>query len=286
MPTPPPRVALETTLLTHGVPRDAAVPLARELAAIVSGNGAQPALVGIHNGRAVAGLTEQQLADMLAQPELPKVNASNLGIVLHRAGHGATTVSATMEIAASAGIRVFATGGIGGIHKGAPESLDVSSDLTALSRIPVAVVTSGVKSILDIRATREALETLCVPVVGFKTDAFPAFYLRDGSATVDARFDDPRDLAAFVRKELARAHRGIVVANPIPAEDEIDAERWESWLLEAQRDAQRGGVSGRAVTPYLLARLHELSDGETLRANIALIKFNAALAARLAAAMA
>jgi pseudouridine-5'-phosphate glycosidase len=295
-PPSPPRVALETTLLAHGVPRDAAVPLSRDLAAIVRAEGAEPALIGIVGGRAVVGMTEAQLEELLDAPAAGggavKVNTANLGLMLHGAAHGATTVSATLELAAAAGIRVFATGGLGGVHRGVAEHLDISADLSALTRFPVAVVSSGVKSLLDIAATREVLETLGVCVVGYRTDHFPAFYLRrtDPPIGVDARFDDADELAEFLAFELARSGRGIVVCNPIPQADEVARGDWERWLAEAMRRATAPGApaiaGGRAVTPSALAHLHEVSGEATLRANIALVKSNAQLAARLAAAMA
>lgn len=291
MPTPallrnggPPRVALETTLLLHGVPRPSAADLARELAATVRRHGAEPALVGVLRGRPIVGLSEADLAELLALDAhlIPKLNTANLGLALAAGRSGATTVSTTMELAAAAGIRLFATGGLGGVHPGLARHLDISADLMAFTRFPVAVVTAGVKSILDVAGTRELLETLGVPVVGFGTDRFPAFYLRESDAGVDGRFDDPAALAAFIARELARTGRGIVVANPIPEADEIPRADWDRWLAEANARAAEAGVTGRDLTPYLLAQVHELSGGATLRANIALVKHNAALAAQLA----
>lgn len=310
--SPPPRVALETTLLVHGVPESAARPLAARLGAIVRARGARPELIGVVDGRPVVGLTEEQLDRLLARAgRVVKVNTANLGLALHRRRHAATTVSTTMELAAGAGISVFATGGIGGVHPPPPHSaatgggdagssttervprsslgLDISSDLVAFTRFPVAVVTSGCKSILDLAATREMLETLGVPVVGFRTDEFPAFYLRrsDGPRVggVDERFEDAADLAAYLRHEMARTGRGVVVCNPIPVEDEIRVEDWRGWLAEATRRSAGAGADGRDVTPILLAALHEVSAGATLRANMALVESNAALAADLAREM-
>jgi pseudouridine-5'-phosphate glycosidase len=289
------RVALETTLLVHGVPRDDAAGLARELGRVVRENGAEPALVGVLKGRAIVGMTEGELAEVLAAAgrggdRVPKLNSANLGVALARGWTGATTVSATMELAASRGVKVFATGGIGGVHEGYGQRWDVSADLLAFTSFPVAVVTAGVKSILDVAATREMLETLGVPVVGYRTDEFPAFYLRSAGAGerigVDARFDDVEELAAYVRRELVRSGRGIVVCNSIPAEHEVPRAEWEAWLATARAEAARAGVAGRGVTPFVLGRLHEVSGGATLRANIALVKHNAAVAGRLAAALA
>ncbi len=278
----PRAVALETTLLLHGIPRAESLPFSRELNAIVGAEGATPALIGILRGRAIAGLSETELAEMLALPDVPKVNTSNLGLALHAQRTGATTVSATMELASRAGIAHFATGGLGGVHFGFAERLDISADLAAFSRFPVAVVTSGVKSILDVVSTREALETLGVTVVGFQTDRFPAFYRRESDARVDERFDDANTLADFLRFELARTARGIVVANPIPRDAELPEADWNRWLAEAQRRA--AGAAGRDATPAILGALHDLSNGATLRANLALVRSNARLAARLAAA--
>lgn len=301
------RVALETTLLVHGVPRSAALGLARQLNDIVRGEGSEPALVGVVHGKPVVGMSEAQLEEMLRAPSgtVGKVNSANLGVAMLRGLHGATTVSSTMELASQAGVRVFATGGIGGVHpmtaptatgpSGHAETaripIDISSDLIAFTRYPVAVVTSGVKSILDVAATRELLETLGVPVVGFRTRAFPAFYLRESPdqrvGDVDATFDDVSELARFVRRELARTGRGVVVCNPIPEADRINKDDWARWLHEAhaKASAKLQTSGGRDVTPALLAALHDVSGGATLRANIALVNDNARTAAKLARAM-
>jgi pseudouridine-5'-phosphate glycosidase len=279
-------VALETTLILHGVPRADAANLAAELSAIVTGQGAEPALVGIIRGTPTIGLTDAELLELLEAAVVAKANTSNLGVILHRREHGATTVSTTMELAAGAGVRVFATGGIGGVHRGYATALDISADLAAFTRFPVAVVTSGVKSLLDVVATREALEALGVPVVGFQTERFPAFYLRESEAGVDARFDDESDLAAFVGAEVRRTGRGVVVANPIPAEHAVAPGDWNRWLAEASRQADAEGVRGRGVTPFILGRLHEISERATLRANVALVKANARLAGALCRRMA
>jgi pseudouridine-5'-phosphate glycosidase len=279
----PHAVALETTLLVHGVPKDAARPLAAELDSIITAHGARPATVGVVGGRGVVGLNSEELSLLLEAPAVPKANTGNLGLLLHSGSHAATTVSATMELAAGAGVRVFATGGVGGVHKNYGARWDVSADLAALTRFPVAVVASGVKNLLDVVATREMLETLGVPVIGFGSDRFPAFYRRESEAGVDGRFDDPDELAAFLDAELARTGRGVLVCNPIPVEDEIPQGRWDEWLVQAETRASESGATGRAVTPAVLSALHQISDGATLRANLALVRSNAALAARLAA---
>ncbi|MFT5423821.1 MAG: pseudouridine-5'-phosphate glycosidase [Phycisphaerales bacterium] len=285
---------METTLLVHGVPPEAADPLATELEEIVlsaggagEAGGAVPALIGLVDGVPTVGMTRGQLDAMLeahAASPVAKANTANLGLLMHRRQHAATTVSATMEIAAAAGVQVFATGGIGGVHRGYGTQLDISSDLAALARFPVAVVASGVKSILDVAATREALETLGVPVVGFQTDSFPSFYLRTSDATVDARFDTADELAAFVRAELKRTGRGILIANPIPEDDELDREEFGQWLVRAEAVAIAQGAQGRSVTPLILGALHQISSGKTLTANLSLIRSNVSLAAAVATA--
>ncbi len=299
------RVALETTLLLHGVPRSEALPLASRLAGAVRAQGAVPMLVGVIAGKPVVGMSDDQLGELLAAPadSVRKVNTSNAGYVMSKRWHGATTVSTTMEFAAGAGVSVFATGGIGGVHfdslPGEPHqpgsgqvahsAMDVSSDLNALTRFPVAVVASGVKSILDVAGTREMLETLGVPVVGFRTDDFPAFYLRRADnaevAPLDARFDEIGELAAYVRHELSRTCRGILICNPIPREHELGADDWRRWLNELRQIVAASGARGRDVTPRLLGALHGVSGGATLRANIALVESNAVVAGRLARAM-
>ena len=281
--TGPAPLALETTLLAHGVPTSAARPLHDELNAIATSEGASPALIGLVGGTPIAGMTDNEL-DRLLAGDPPKLNTSNLGAAMHRGRDGATTVSATAEIAAAAGIRVFSTGGIGGVHRGFGDRLDISSDLLALGSFPVAVVASGVKSILDVPSTREALETLGIPVLGWRTEAFPAFYTRETDLKVDERFDDMDDLAAFVRAELSRCGRGILITNPIPEEHEIDAGRFAEMLVAASQAA--AGAVGRDATPQILAHLHSVSDGQTLEANLALIRSNVRVGAGLAASLA
>lgn len=277
----PGAVGLETTLLVHGVPRGQGERLARELSELVREAGAAPAFVGVVHGRPTVGMDFNELNEMLlSESPVEKANIANIGVLMHRGSHAATTVSTTMELCAAAGVRVFATGGIGGVHKGYGERWDVSSDLAALARFPVAVVASGVKSLLDVVATREMLETLGVPVIGFRTDRFPAFYLRDGGCGVDATFEEEGELARFLAAELKRTGRGVLVVNPIAESEEIKKGDWEKWLREAERKA--GPASGRDVTPRVLAALHEVSGGATLRANLALVRENAALAGRVA----
>ncbi|MBY0308398.1 MAG: pseudouridine-5'-phosphate glycosidase [Phycisphaerales bacterium] len=281
-----PRLALESTLLVHGVPSESAARLAEDLSKLAFANGADPVIVGVCDG--ARSLGEAALAKLLSErPErIEKLNTGSLGAALARpGGRGATTVSATMELASGMGIRVFATGGLGGVHKGLSERLDISADLLAFTRFPVAVVTAGCKSILDVVGTRELLETLGVPVVGFRCDRFPAFYRRDGGAGVDARFDDIEELGVFVRREMARTCRGVVVCNPIPAEHEVSERDWAGWLAKAEREATAAGATGRCVTPAVLAALHRVSGGATVRANVELVKHNVGVGARLAVAV-
>ena len=277
-------VALETTLLCHGVPKANAPALAVRIDDAIKQSGASPALVGVVRGVPTVGMTADELRLLLEVDHVPKLNTANLGVTLHRRSHGATTVAATMELAAAAGVEVFATGGIGGVHKGYGDRLDISADLAALTRFPVAVVASGVKSILDVASTREALETLGVPVVGYRTDSFPAFYVRETDLPVDARFDDEADLAAFVHAELARIGRGVLVCNPCPEAHAFTQAEFDVALAEAERAT--AGASGRDATPAVLAALHERSGGRTLTTNIELAVSNAALAGRIAAAIA
>jgi len=292
----PRAVALETTLLVHGLPPDRSKVLAADLNRIIRAEGAEPALIGIVAGAATIGLNDAEL-DMLLRAAaespsaVPKANTANLGVLMHWGSHAATTVSTTMELAATAGIRVFATGGLGGVHRNYGCDLDVSSDLAAFTRWPVAVVSAGVKGVLDVEATREVLETLGVTVVGFRTDVFPAFYRRESRARVDARFDEVIDLAAFLRSEFERigatgGPRGILICNPVPPEHEVPAAEWDRWLDQAEDAAEQAGISGRDLTPFMLARLHEISGGQTVATNIELVKHNARLAAKLASAMA
>lgn len=278
----PRAVALETTLLVHGVPSQSARPLSDDLAQIVIDQGATPALIGVIQGSPTVGMNNDELQSMLDQKDVLKANTANLGVALHSKAHAATTVSTTMELAAAAGVRVFATGGLGGVHKGYDKHLDISSDLAAFTRFPVAVVTSGVKSILDVVSTRETLESLGILVIGYQTDSFPAFYLRESEARVDVRIDEPNDLAQLIQQELKRTGRGIVVANPIPSQHELNQDDWQEWLSQATAHAQHIGATGRSTTPAILGKLHEVSNGATLTANLELVKSNAKLAGMIA----
>ncbi len=288
--TPSPAVALETTLLLHGVPKSSALDLHRGLSSICLEHGANPGLVGLLDGVPTVGITEDELNGLLKEDSVPKANTSNLGVLRYWGANAATTVSATMEIASCAGLSVFATGGLGGVHQNlfsgeATCNLDISADLAAMSRYPVAVVSSGVKSILDVVATREALESLGVCVVGYRTDRFPAFYSRSSDAGVDARFDDPDALASFLRMELNRTTRGVLVVNPIPEQFEIPDRQFGEYVEQATAEATASGATGRSVTPAILDALHRISGGKTLEANIELVRSNTALAAQLASRM-
>jgi pseudouridine-5'-phosphate glycosidase len=282
-----PAVALETTLILHGVPRPQAAPLLQRLSDAVKQGGSHPAAVGVFNGVPTVGLVDSELQEMLAAPMVPKVNSSNLGLMIHHKSHAATTVSTTMELAAAAGVRVFATGGIGGVHRNFASHLDISTDLLALTRFPVAVIASGVKSLLDVAATREALETLGIPVVGWQTSRFPAFYLPElaGVGDVDGRFDDLTRLAEFVGSEMARTGRAVLICNPVPPEAAIEVGQFNGWLAEAEKRADSLGATARDRTPRILQSLHEVSRGATLRCNLELAVSNARLAGQLAAAM-
>lgn len=273
-------VALETTLLAHGLPAGEGLPLARELDAIVRSHQARPATIGVLDGVPIVGMTEGELGKFLGRPKIEKANTANLGPLIYQRATAATTVSATVAIAASAGIRVMATGGLGGVHANMDQRLDISADLTSLVQHPVAVVSSGVKAILDVVSTRELLETLAVPVIGYRTETFPAFYLTDSESGVDATFDDPVDIAGFVRQHLASTGRGALVVQPVPADHAIEPHVWHHWLEEAQ--AATPAVQGRAATPAVLDTLHRISGGKTLAANLALVRANADLAAQIA----
>jgi pseudouridine-5'-phosphate glycosidase len=282
-----PVVALETTLVTHGLPHPDGVATALALENEVRQCGAVPATIGILRGAIRVGLTEAELNELATTPDTVKVNLSNLAATVAAGRPGSTTVAATMFAAHAKGIRVFATGGIGGVHRDAAISGDVSADLTALSRIPIAVVCAGAKAILDLPRTVEMLETLGVPVFGVQTNEFPAFYRRSSGLAVDSRMDTIEALDAAIRAHFGLGlGTGVLVANPIPVADELPAEVYERALATALADAERQHVRGRGVTPFLLERLRALSEGESVRANLALLANNARVAAQLAKALA
>lgn len=280
-----PAVALETTILVHGLPKDSALETAALFESDIANAGANAALIGVVSGVPTVGMNRQELETLINADTVAKLNTANLGYAMHKGLHGATTVSTTVELAERAGIRVFATGGIGGVHTGYDKRPDISADLGALARHRVAVVTSGCKNILDLAATRELLETLGVPVIGYQTDVFPAFYQRETDLPVDARFDDAKELADYLSFDLTRHARGVVVANPIPATSEIPQQEWEEWLSKARSLPSVMESKGRDATPAVLAEVHRLSDGRTIEANIALARSNATVAGLIAANM-
>ena len=282
-----PVVALETTVVTHGLPYPDGVAAALALESEIRQGGAVPATIGVLRGAVRVGLTHAELSELATTPDVVKVNLSNLAATVAAGRCGATTVAATMVAAHATGIGVFATGGIGGVHRDAGISGDVSADLTALSRVPVAVVCAGAKAILDLPRTVEMLETLGVPVFGLGTSEFPAFYRRSSGLPVDSRMDTIEELASAVRTHYALGlGTGVLIANPIPAADELPAETYGRALEAALADAEREGVRGRNVTPFLLERLRARSEGESVRANLALLTNNARVAAQLARALA
>jgi pseudouridine-5'-phosphate glycosidase len=280
-----PVVALESTIISHGMPYPDNVAMATEVEALVRAHGAVPATIAILHGRPRAGLDPADLDLLASDPDVAKVSTRDLGHVVARHGHGATTVAATMRLASLAGIRVFVTGGLGGVHRGAGRSFDESADLTELSRTPVAVVCAGVKSILDIGLTLERLETLGVPVISVGTEDFPAFYARVSGFRAPLRCDTPAEITATMRAswELGLPG-GLVVANPVRAEDEIPADDIDALIVRALADADGLGITGKDTTPYLLGRIVELSGGASLRTNIALVRHNAELGAAIAVA--
>jgi pseudouridine-5'-phosphate glycosidase len=280
-----PIVALESTVIAHGLPRPQNLETARAMEAAVREEGAIPATIAIMEGCLVVGLSSEQLATLAATDGIAKVSRADLAAVRAARQSGATTVAATMLIAALAGIRVFATGGIGGVHRGAELSFDISADLPEIARAPVAVVCAGAKAILDLPRTLEMLETLGVPVVGYRTSKFPAFYVEDSGLTLQSRVDTPSAAARLmqIHWELGLSS-GIVFGNPPPAASALGRHEVEAWMAQALRSAAAEGIRGKAVTPYLLDHLAKASHGQTLETNIALLVHNARVAAQIAKA--
>ncbi|MBL1111767.1 pseudouridine-5'-phosphate glycosidase [Streptomyces sp. 110] len=278
-----PVVALESTIISHGMPYPQNVEMATEVEAIIRAGGAVPATIAVLHGRPRAGLERADLELLATSPEVGKVSVRDLAHVIARGGHGATTVASTMRLAALAGIRVFVTGGIGGVHRGAERSFDISADLTELATTPVAVISAGVKSILDIGLTLEKLETLGVPVLTYGTDDFPAFYSRASGFRSPLRVDSPEEIAATMRAQWELGMTaGLSIANPVPEAEEIPAERMDGVIERALAEMAEAGIGGKDATPYLLGRIVELTEGESLRTNIALVRNNARLGARIA----
>ena len=281
-----PVVALESTLISHGLPHPDNIEVARESERLIRAEGAVPATVGVIAGTPKVGLDEAELELMATASGIEKLSARDLPVAAAKGIHGATTVAATAHLAALAGIRLFATGGLGGVHRGARESWDVSADLAALARTPVAVVCSGVKSILDVPATLEYLETAGVPVVGFRTRGFPGFYLADSGQTVDWSVEDEEEAARVVLALAELGRSGLVIANPLAEGDQLDPETHDRALRAGLDEMERRGVRGKDVTPFLLDRFAVETGGESLRVNKKIIEGNARLAARVAVSLA
>ena len=280
-------VALESTLISHGLPGPDNLEVAREAEQAVRAEGAVPATVGVIGGVAKVGLEDGELQLMATAGNVAKLSARDLAVAAAKGAHGATTVAATAHLASIVGIRLFATGGVGGVHREARESWDVSADLAILARTPVAVVCSGVKSILDVPATLEYLETLGVPVVGFRTERFPGFYLTDSGSPLDWSVESEEEAARVIRAlpELGFERSGLVVANPIPEEEQLDPVLHDRSLRAGLEELVRKGVRGKDVTPFLLDRFAAKTEGKSLMVNKGIIVRNARLAARIAVAL-
>jgi len=281
-----PVVALESTIVAHGMPWPRNLETAQALESDVRAQGAVPATIAVLDGRLCVGLDAASLERLATDKSISKVSRRDLAALVARRDSGATTVAATMVIAAMAGIRIFATGGIGGVHRGVESTMDVSADLYELGRTPVAVVCAGAKSILDIPKTLELLESLGVPVLGYRTDDFPAFYARSSGRPVDRRCESAGEIAALLGAQFRLGLGGVLVANPIPPEHALDAAGMEDTIADAIRTAESDGIGGQALTPYLLDRLNAVTKGVSLAANITLARNNARLAGEIAAAFA
>ena len=278
-----PVVALESTIIAHGMPYPQNLEFAREAEAIALTYSAQPATIAILGGKVCVGLDDGQLEQLASDPSVGKVATREIGSTLARKGNGATTVSATMSLAHAAGIKVFATGGIGGVHRDADKSFDISADLIELSRTPVIVVSAGAKAILDLPKTLEYLETMSVPVIGYQTDEFPAFYSRKSGLMLSARANFAKKIAATYLAQLEMGiSSGILIANPVPEEFDLPFETMDKHIAIALQDAQSEGVEGKALTPFLLGRIVELTEGESLVTNRALALNNVKLGAEIA----
>lgn len=276
-------VALESTIISHGMPYPQNLETAKRVEQTIRENGAVPATIAILNGRLKAGLSAEELAYLAQAEDVAKVSRRDIPFVISKKQNGATTVAATMIIAALAGIQVFVTGGIGGVHRGAKDTLDISADLLELSQTNVAVVCAGVKSILDIGATLEYLETHGVPVFGYQTREFPAFYTRKSGFQIELRADSTAEIAGALKAKWdLNLKGGVVVGNPIPAEHEMDIEQIDAAIGQALAEAEIGNITGKDITPFLLAKISELTGEESLRANIELVLNNARIGASLA----
>ena len=282
-----PVIALESTIISHGMPYPQNVETALRCEAMARENGAEPATIAVIGGKLCAGLTEEEI-DYLGREgtKVTKASRRDLPALVAEGKDGATTVAATMIIAALAGIHVFATGGIGGVHRGAETTMDISADLEELANTPVAVICAGAKSILDLGLTLEYLETKGVPVLGYGTKDLPAFYTRHSGFSVDYRVDSPEEIAAFIRAQRQMEYPGgVLITNPIPEEYSMPAEQINAAIDQALREAAEQGIKGKATTPFLLARVCELTGGESLASNIQLVLNNVRLAAKVACAL-
>ena len=282
-----PVLALESTIISHGMPYPQNLETARLCEAEARKHGVETATVAIIHGKLCAGLTDEELEYLAkAGPKVAKASRRDLPILAARGADGATTVAATMIVAAMAGIRVFATGGIGGVHRGAEVTMDISADLEELARTPVAVVCAGAKSILDLGLTLEYLETKGVPVLGYRTETLPAFYTDESDFKVDYRMDSPEEIAAAVTAQRDMGYPGgMLITNPIPHQYAMPKDVIDAAINQALAEAKEQGVKGKATTPFLLARVCELTGGESLKSNIKLVLNNVALGAQIAAAM-
>ena len=281
-----PVVALESTLIAHGLPWPLNFQTAQAAETAVREEGAVPATIAVCRGRPTIGLTGEQLEELAANPNVLKASRRDLAVVVAQKLTAATTVAATMFLADKAGIRFFATGGTGGVHRGKSHTWDISADLLEIARTPVAVVCAGAKSILDISRTLEVLETHGVLVVGYRTDDFPAFFVRSSGEPVNARVDTPEEAAALTRAHWELGGAGLVMAQPVMADLALEQDEFESAFEQVEREAAHAGVRGKELTPFLLTNLAEVTEGKTLRANHALVISNARLAAKIASAFA
>jgi pseudouridine-5'-phosphate glycosidase len=280
-----PIVALESTIISHGLPRPSNLEVALECERIVRDAGAVPATIALLDGKILVGLERAELEAIANRDDITKASIRDLAIIVAQGKSAATTVAATAHIAALAGIHIFATGGLGGVHRGANESFDESADLTALANVDMTMICAGVKSILDVPATLERLETLAISLVGYKTTAFPGFYLTDSGYTLEHRVDSPEEIAAIIkaRKEVGTLSKALVVANPVAKE--MDKARHDEILKSGLEKAELQGVTGKAVTPFLLEHFHTTSQGESLAINTEIIKANCLLGAQIAVAL-
>jgi pseudouridine-5'-phosphate glycosidase len=280
-----PIVALESTIISHGLPRPSNLEVALECERIVRDAGAVPATIALLDGKILVGLERAELEAIANRDDISKASIRDLAIIVAQGKSAATTVAATAHIAALAGIHVFATGGLGGVHRGANESFDESADLTALANVDMTMICAGVKSILDVPATLERLETLAISLVGYKTNAFPGFYLTDSGYTLEHRVDSPAEIAAIIkaRKEVGTLSKALVVANPVVKE--MDKARHDEILKSGLEKAEQQGVVGKNVTPFLLEHFHTTSKGESLAINTEIIKANCLLGAQIAVAL-